>query len=429
MSADRDLSPESRAVHAGSDQYEYGPVVPPIYQTSTFAFESADHGAALFAGKGRGYIYTRMGNPTIEALENCVAELEGGFKGLACASGMAAIHTTLATLLEAGDHVVCSEAVYGPTCTLVESEFPRLGVESDVVDTSDLGAVERAMRPNTKVVFVETPGNPTLVISDIEAVAEIAHDHGALLVVDNTFMSPILQQPFKWGADMVVHSLTKFLNGHADVVGGMIIARNESQYTMLRAKLNLLGGVLPPLEAFLVHRGIRTLALRMERHSENAQKVAEFLEAHELVDWVAYPGLESHPQHAIAKKQMSRPGGMISFGLKGGLDAGKALINAVRLCSLAVSLGGVETLIQHPASMTHASMGPEARKRARITDGLVRISVGIENVDDLIADLEQALTAAGAHTGAAPGRRPSDSGDEPASSLRESADHSSRAGV
>lgn len=384
-------SPETLVVHAGVNENECRSVTPPIYQTSTFSFESADHGAALFAGRQAGYIYTRMGNPTVKALEDSVATLEGGYAGLACGSGMAAIHTTLVTLLKAGDHIVCSDAVYGPTCSLVEAFLPRFGIEPTIVDTSDLGAVEQAMRPTTKVVYVETPGNPTLVVTDLEAICKLAHDHGALVVVDNTFMSPILQQPLKWGVDVVVHSLTKFLNGHADVVGGMIVAKDEAQYAGFRNALNHLGGVLPPMESFLVHRGIKTLALRMHRHSENATQVAEYLEDHSEVEWVRYPFLPSHPQHRVAKKQMSGGGGIVSFGLKGGLEAGKQMMNSVKLCTLAVSLGGVETLIQHPAGMTHASMGRQARERAHISDGLVRLSVGIENVGDIIADLDAAL--------------------------------------
>jgi methionine-gamma-lyase len=335
-----------------------------------------------------------MGNPTVEAAEKSVATLEGGFGALACGSGMAAIHTALGALLSAGDHVVCSDAVYGPTCTLVGSFLSRFGIESTFVDSSNTKAVEKAIKPNTKVIFVETPGNPTLVITDLEAVAKIAHKNDALLVVDNTFMSPLLQQPLALGADIVVHSLTKFLNGHADVVGGMIVTKTESQYATMRKCLNHFGGVLPPFESFLVHRGIKTLGLRMKRHCENAMKIAEHLEAHAEVEWVRFPGLKSHPQHEIARKQMNGPGAIISFELKGGLEAGRRMMNAVRLCGLAVSLGGVETLIQHPASMTHASMGREARERARVTDGLVRLSVGIEDVDDLLADIDQALEAA-----------------------------------
>lgn len=394
MAHDHNASPETLAVHAGVSRHEFRPVVPPIYQTSTFSFDTAEQGAAIFAGEEQGYVYSRMGNPTVEALENSVAALEGGYRGLACGSGMAAIHTTLTGLLETGDHLICSDAVYGPTCTLVETVLPRYGIESSIVDTSNIEAIKEAMRLNTKVVYVETPGNPTLVMTDLEAVSKLAHERNALVVVDNTFMTPILQQPFRWGVDVVVHSLTKFLNGHADVVGGMIVVKDEERYSAFRKLLNQQGGVLPPFESFLVHRGIKTLALRMKKHSENGQKVAEFLVTHPGVEWVRYPGLKSHPNYEIGVKQMSGPGGMISFGLKGGVEAGRRMMNSVKLCGLAVSLGGVETLIQHPAGMTHASMGPEARQRAHITDGLVRLSVGIENVDDIIADVEQALNLA-----------------------------------
>ncbi|MBP7744632.1 MAG: PLP-dependent transferase [Phycisphaerae bacterium] len=394
MSHDMHWSRETLAVHAGIESSEFHPAVPPIYQTSTFAFRSAEHGAALFAGEDKGYIYSRMGNPTVQALEKSVAALEGGYAALACGSGMAAIHTVLGALLRQGDHVISSEAVYGPTCTLIRSILVDFGIQSTFVDTSDLDAVQRALRPNTKVLYIETPANPTLVITDLEAVCSLAHQRGVLVVVDNTFMSPILQQPFHWGVDFVVHSLTKFLNGHADVVGGIVVVRQEAHYPQLRRTLNHFGGVLPPLESFLVHRGIKTVALRMRQHCENAQRIAEHLQKHPQVAWVRYPGLPSHPQHALAQKQMNGFGGIISFSLKGGLEAGRRMMNAVRLCLLAVSLGGVETLIQHPASMTHASMGADARRQAHIEDGLVRLSVGIENVNDLIADLDQALEAA-----------------------------------
>lgn len=393
MTPRNDWSLETLSVHAGIEESQFRPAVPPIYQVSTFGFSSAEQGAALFAGEGTGYIYSRMGNPTVQALEKAIAVLEGGCAGLACASGMAAIHTVLGALLKQGDHVVCSEAVYGPTCTLIRSILAGYGVEFAFVDTSDLEAVKAALRHNTKVVFVETPANPTLVISDLAAIGKLAHECGALMVVDNTFMSPFLQQPFRFGTDIVVHSLTKFLNGHADVVGGVIVVKDEALYSPLRRMLNHFGGVLPPFESFLVHRGIRTLPVRMQRHCENAQRIAEHLEAHPQVAWVRYPGLKSHPQYDLGRRQMSGFGGMISFGLKGGLEAGRQMMNSVRLCLLAVSLGGVETLIQHPASMTHASMGAEARRQAHIEDGLVRLSVGLENVDDIIADLDQALTA------------------------------------
>lgn len=399
MHSEPPSSLDTLAVHAGIDHAEFRPVVPPIYQTSTFAFESAAHGAALFAGQRHGYIYTRMGNPTVEALERCLAALEGGHKALACGSGMAAIHTCLAAVLNAGDHLVCSEAVYGPTCTLIETVLSRFGVTATFVDTSRLEAVREAMRPETKLVYIETPGNPTLVMTDIASVARIAHEHGVLLAVDNTFMSPVLQQPLLHGADIVVHSLTKFLNGHADVVGGAIIVKDEARYTQFRKVLNQLGGVLAPFDAFLVHRGIKTLALRVWRQSESALRVARFLATHPAVAWVRYPGLASHPQYQIGLKQMAGSGALITFELRGGLAAGRRMMDGVRLCALAVSLGGVETLIQHPATMTHASMGRAARERAHITDGLVRISVGIEGVEEIIADLAQALEAI------APGQR------------------------
>ncbi len=391
MASHKNYSDETRSVHAGMMDSAHLSVVPPIYQTSTFKFKNADHGAALFAGKEEGFIYTRMGNPTVLALENAVAELEEGHKGLACASGMAAIHTVFGAYLSQGDHIVCSEAVYGPTTTLLDQVFSRFGVSVTFVDTADSEAIARAMRPETKIVYVETPGNPTLCISDLAAAAEIAHNHQALLVVDNTFASPVLQKPFRFGADIIVHSMTKFLNGHADVVAGMIVVKNEEQFKVLRKALNLFGGVLDPMNAFLVHRGIKSLAMRMEKHSANAKKIAEFLDKHPKVVHVAYPGLPSHPQHELAKKQMTDFGGMISFEVKGGVEGGKIVMDNVKLCQLAVSLGGVETLIQHPASMTHAIMPREARLKAHISDGLIRLSVGVENADELIADLDQAL--------------------------------------
>jgi methionine-gamma-lyase len=382
---------ETIAVHAGIEENEFGAVVPPIYQTSTFKFRDADHGANLFSGKEEGYIYTRMRNPTVEAMENSVAMLEGGYKALGCASGMAAVHTALAAMLSSGDHIICSESVYGATATLLSTIGPKYQIQTSFVDTCDLDAIRAALRPNTKVILVETPGNPTIVISDIAGAADIAHAHGALLLVDNTFMSPVLQRPFELGADVIVHSMTKFLNGHADVVGGIIIVKTAEMYPAFRKTLNLLGGVIDPFNSFLVHRGIKTLAIRMERHNENAMKVAAYLEQHPKVKQVFYPGLPSHPQYALAQKQMLGPGGMIAFELHGGLDAGKTMMNAVTLCALAVSLGGVESLIQHPASMTHATMTREQREQAKITDGLVRLSVGIESPDDIIADLDAAL--------------------------------------
>ncbi|MCZ7608925.1 MAG: aminotransferase class I/II-fold pyridoxal phosphate-dependent enzyme [Ignavibacterium sp.] len=382
---------QTKCVHSGIDEYEHGSVVPPIYQTSTFKFKSAQHGASLFAGEEKGYIYTRLLNPTIEAMENAIAELEGGHKALGCGSGMAAVHTIFAALTQSGDHVVCSSAVYGPTTTLLNTIMKKYGVETTFVDTSNLDEVKKAVKPNTKVIYVETPGNPTLCITDLEEISKIAKKTNAKVVVDNTFMSPALQNPIAFGADVVMHSLTKFLNGHADVVGGIVVVKDEETYLHFRKTLNQIGGVIDPFNSFLVHRGLKTLALRMERHCENAQTIAQWLEKHPLVESISYPGLKSHPQYKIGLKQHRGPGGMITFELKGGIEAGRVLMNSVRLFQLAVSLGGVESLIQHPASMTHFTMGKEARLSGGITDGLVRISVGIENVNDLIDDLEQSL--------------------------------------
>ncbi len=381
----------SKCVHAGVGEYEFGPVVPPIYQTSTFKFESTAHGASLFKGESEGYIYTRMKNPTIEAMENAVAELEGGHKALGCGSGMAAISTVFLALLKAGDHIVSSKAVYGPTATLLRTVISKFNIDSTFVNTAVIDEVKSAIKPNTKIIYVETPGNPTLEVSDLKEISEIAKQAGALLVVDNTFMSPALQQPLSLGVDIVVHSMTKFLNGHADVVAGIIVVKDEEMFTLMRKVLNQLGGVIDPFNSFLVHRGLKTLDLRMQRHSESAQIIAEYLEAHPQVKWVRYPGLKSHPQYDICKKQHKNTGGMISFELAGGFEAGEIVMNNVKFCQLAVSLGGVESLVQHPASMTHLSMGKEAREKAGITEGLVRLSVGIENVNDIINDLDQAL--------------------------------------
>jgi len=382
---------DTKCVHAGIGEYQFRPVVPPIYQTSTFGFESAAEGAELFEGKKKGYIYTRMFNPTIEAMENSIAELEGGHKALGCASGMAAVNTVFTSTLKTGEHVVCSSAVYGPTTTILKTIMANFGIESTFVDSTRTKNVADAMKKNTKLVFIESPSNPTMVISDLAEIAKIAHAGNAKMAVDNTFMSPILQQPLSLGVDIVMHSMTKFLNGHADVVGGVIIVKDEETYTHFRKILNQLGGVIDPFNAFLVHRGLKTLAIRMQKHCENAMKIAAYLEKHPAVEWIMYPGLKSHPQYELAKKQQNGPGGMITFELKGGLEAGRILMDSVKLCGLAVSLGGVETLIEHPASMTHFSMGPDGRKAANISEGLVRLSIGIENADDIIEDLDQAL--------------------------------------
>lgn len=382
---------DTKLIHAGDFHDENGSAVVPIYQTSTFAFKSSKHGADLFAGKEEGYIYTRIGNPTINALENKLAELENGYRGIALASGMAAVSTVYMAILQKGDHMISTGAVYGPSRGVMESHFAKFGVESTYTDTSDLSNIEKAIRPNTKLLYLETPANPTIQLTDIKKASELAHKHGILVCVDNTFCSPYLQKPLELGADIVLHSLTKFINGHADIVGGAIIAKEKSIYDIIRKTMVFMGGNMDPHQAYLVIRGVKTLSLRIDRAQENAMKVAEFLENHPKVEWVKYPGLKSFAQYELAKEQMNGFGSMISFELKGGFSAGEKLIDNVHLATLAVSLGGVESLIQHPASMTHAGVSRDNKLATGITDGLVRYSVGIEDVNDIISDFRKAL--------------------------------------
>jgi methionine-gamma-lyase len=391
MTIDGESGFATKLVHAGMAADPAGSVVTPIYQTSTFSFESAKQGAARFAGEDEGYIYTRLGNPTIRALEECVAALEGGAGAVATSSGMGAVATAYMTLLSAGDHAVSTASVYGPSRTLLEKQLSRFGVRATFVDTSDLGQVRGALRPETKLVYVETPSNPMLQITDLRAVSELAHGRKAKLAVDSTFGTPVLQRPLALGADIVLHSVTKFINGHADVVGGVLVAGDAAVATALRKTMTLLGCNMDPHQAFLVHRGLKTLALRVERAQASAQRIATWLEGRPDVAWVRYPGLASHPQHELAKRQMRGGGAMISFALKGGFAAGERLMNRVRLATLAVSLGGVESLIEHPASMTHSGVPAAELAEAGISEGLVRYSVGIEDPEDLIADLAQAL--------------------------------------
>jgi methionine-gamma-lyase len=390
----RNLGFDSKLVHAGIPDDPMGSAVTPIYQTSTFAFRNAQEGADRFAGKAEGYIYTRIGNPTINALEVAMAQLENGAGGVATSSGMSAVATVYLALLSSGDHVVSQASVYGPSRILMEKHMVRFGVASTFLDTTDLGAVKAAIKPNTKIIYVESPGNPGMQVTDLAAIAELAHAHGAWVVVDNTFASPYLQRPLDLGCDVVLHSITKFINGHADVVGGILVAKDEALYKQLRAMMVMSGCNMDPHQAWLVSRGLKTLSIRVDRAQQSAMEIAQWLEKHPKIEWVSYLGLPSHPQYELVKKQMKGPGAMLSFEVKGGVEGGRHLMDAVKLATLAVSLGGVETLISHPASMTHASMGKEARLASGISDGLVRYSVGIENVEDLIADLDQALAKA-----------------------------------
>jgi methionine-gamma-lyase len=382
---------DTKLVHAGAVRDTFGSATVPIYQTSTFSFHSAQNGADRFAGEADGYIYTRLGNPTIATLERQIAELENGFGGIATASGMGAVSTLYMALLGQGAHILGTSAVYGPSRGLIEKHFTRFGVECSFIDTADLALVEQSIKPNTRLVYLETPSNPSMIVTDIRRVSALAHARGALVAVDNTFASPYLQRPLDLGADVVLHSVTKFINGHADVVGGVLVAKTEELYKQLRPMMITLGCNMDPHQAYLVIRGLKTLGIRVERAQQNALKIAAWLEQHPKVEWVRYVGLPSHPQYQLAAEQMSGPGSMISFELKGGLAAGRVLMDSVRLATLAVSLGGVETLVEHPASMTHAGVSREHRLEGGISDGLVRYSVGIEDADDLIADLQQAL--------------------------------------
>jgi len=387
----------TKAIHGGLDESAniFGEVSMPIYQTSTFSFSSANDGADKFSGKKDGYIYTRMGNPTIKALENCLAQLENGYGGLGTASGMAAVTTVYLAILEQNTHMIGTSAVYGPSRVVMERDFARFGVQSTFVDTTNIANIEKAIQPNTRLLYIETPANPTIAITDIRACADLAKKHQLILVVDNTFSSPYLQRPIELGADVVIHSLTKFINGHADIVGGVIIARDEQLFKKIQKVLFYMGGTMDPHQAWLVLRGVRTLPLRVDRSQENAMKIAQFLKEHPKVAWVTYPGLPDHPQHELAKKQMDGFGAMISFGVKNGLLGGKTVMDHVQLITLAVSLGGIESLIQHPASMTHAAMSKEMKDKAHITDELIRLSVGCEDCSDLIDDLNQALNKIG----------------------------------
>lgn len=387
---------DTKIVHAGQQPDPLtGALSTPIYQTSTFVFDSAAQGAARFALEEEGYIYSRLGNPTNAALEEKMRVLESGEAALVTSSGISAISTTILTMCGQGDHIVASDTLYGCTYALLSHSLPKFGIEVTFVRADDPENIKAAMKPNTKMVYLETPANPTLAMIDLEAAANVAHEGGAMLVVDNTFMSPYCQRPLELGADIVVHSVTKYINGHGDVIGGVIVGPADF---LVPARLvgikDITGGVMSPFNAWLTLRGLKTLHIRMERHCSNAMKVAKYLESNPNIESVFYPGLPSHPQHELAKKQMSNFGGMISFEIKGGIEAGRKVMDSVQLCLLAVSLGDTETLIQHPASMTHSPVPAEERLRAGITDGLIRISVGLETPEDIIDDLEQAIAKA-----------------------------------
>jgi methionine-gamma-lyase len=393
--ADERYGFSTRAIHHGYDpQAHQGALIPPVYQTSTYAFPTVEHGAACFAGEADGHFYSRISNPTLAVLEQRMASLEGGEAALALASGMGAITSTLWTLLRPGDELIVGLTVYGCTFAFVHHGIGQFGVKVRHVDLDDPVALAAAITPRTRMIFFETPANPTMRLVDIARVVDVARRHDVLVVVDNTYCTPYLQRPLALGADLVVHSATKYLSGHGDITAGLVIG---SAALVGRIRLeglkDMTGAVMSPHDASLLMRGIKTLALRMDRHCSNALAVARRLEQAPQVEQVRYPGLESFAQHALAQRQMRLPGGMIAFELRGGVAAGRRFMNALQLFSRAVSLGDAESLAQHPASMTHSAYSPQERLQHGISEGLVRLSVGLEEVDDLLADVEQALEA------------------------------------
>ncbi|WP_105212955.1 methionine gamma-lyase [Pseudoalteromonas sp. T1lg22] len=365
----------------------------PLYQTSTFVFDNTAQGAARFAGEEAGYIYSRLGNPTVRELEERLAALEQCEDAAACATGMGAVSAAVMSFLSAGDHLIASSTVYGCTYALFSHLLTRYGVEVTFVDFSDLDAIKAARRPNTKMVFLETPANPNMRVYDLEQICAFAKMHQLISVVDNTFLTPLLQKPATLGADLVVHSATKYLNGHGDVVAGLVCGSAEHIETIKFTVLKDIGATMSPFDAWLIMRGLKTLSVRMQAHCQGAHKVAEYLAAHEKIEKVYYPGLAGDPGHAFIGTQMKDAGGVIAFELKASLEKTETFINSLELCTLAVSLGDTETLIQHPASMTHSTYEPEQRRAAGISDGLVRISIGLEDVNEIIADLEMGLAS------------------------------------
>lgn len=385
---------ETKAIHGGYEKNKYGALATPIYQTSTFIFDSAEQGGNRFALEEDGYIYSRLGNPTNTQLEEKVALLEEGEACVSTASGMGAITSTFWPFIKCGDHVIAAKTLYGCTFAFLEHSVSKMGVEVDFVDITNVDNILNSIKENTKIVYLETPANPNMDMCDIKLVATKVHEinKDCLVIVDNTYCTPYIQRPLTLGADIVVHSATKYLNGHGDVIAGFAVGRKEliDQIRLVGVK-DCTGAVLAPFNAYLVLRGMKTLQIRMEKHCQNAMKIAEFLEKHPKVKNIEYPGLKSFKYYEIAKKQMNLPGAMIAFEIEGGKEAGVKLMNSVKLCTLAVSLGDAETLIQHPASMTHSPYTPEERTAAGISEGLIRLSVGLENADDIIEDLKNAF--------------------------------------
>ena len=394
MNTEKKLGFATRQIHAGKVENAAGSLCAPIYQTSTFAFSTVEQGGARFAGQEGGYIYTRLGNPSLAAVEAKLASLEGGVAAMAAASGMGAISSALWSAVVGGDEIVADETLYGCTYALLNHGMSKFGVKVTLTDLSDIENLKKNLTDKTKVVYFETPCNPTLKLLDIELIAKTAHafNPDIRVIVDNTFCTPYLQQPLRWGADVVVHSATKYLNGHGDVIAGFVVGSAEfiGEVRMFGLK-DMTGAVMDPFCAFLILRGLKTLEIRMQKHCANAKMIAEFLDGHPAVEKVYYPGLEAHVGHDIAAKQMKDFGGMISFEVKGGRAAGAKLVNSLKLVTVAVSLGDAETLIEHPASMTHSTYTEDELKASGIAAGLIRLSVGLENYEDIIADLKQGL--------------------------------------
>lgn len=381
----------TQVIHGGHEREAFGALVTPLYQSATFVFESAQQGGERFAGNEPGYIYTRLGNPTTAELERKMAILEGAEAAAATASGMGAVSAALLANLQMGDHLVASNAVYGCTYALMTTQFARFGIEVSLVDFSSVAEIEAAIKSNTKVIFCETPVNPHLQVFDLAAIATIAKRHQLVSIVDNTFMTPLLQRPLDFGIDLVIHSATKYLNGHGDVIAGIVCGSEEQLHKVKYEILKDIGAVISPHDAWLILRGLKTLDVRLQRHCDSAQRVAEFLAEHPSITRVYYPGLKSHQGHKFIGQQMKRAGGVIAFELAANLEEAMAFVGYLKLFSIAVSLGDAESLIQHPASMTHSPYTPEARATAGIGDNLLRISIGLEDCDDIIADLNQAL--------------------------------------
>ncbi|AOE49945.1 methionine gamma-lyase [Kangiella sediminilitoris] len=383
---------ETRAIHAGRvGDPSFGSLATPIHQTSTFIFDNVQQGANRFAGEEQGYIYSRLGNPTVRELEQKMAALENTEDAAAFGSGMGAVSATLLANLKQGDHLVASSALYGCSFALINHKFADFGIEVTFVDITDLSEVEDAVKENTKLIYFETPINPNMVCADMEGINQIAKKHDLLTVMDNTFMSPVLQQPSDFGMDLIIHSATKYLNGHGDVIGGIVCGSAEQIEHIKMTTQKDMGATMSPNDAWLICRGLKTLSVRVERHCDNAEKLADYLSAHPDIEAVYYPGLKSHPANHLIGKQMKRAGGVIAFEVSGGFDDAVRFMNQLELCHIAVSLGDAETLIQHPASMTHSTYTPEERAEAGISETLIRISVGLEHADDIIGDLEQAL--------------------------------------